>query len=1013
VRIRWVVSSSSPQVDGVAALSHRRRAIATQVIAQVLRWFVNLAQLSLGAAVGATLLYELETSGLQARVFSDYAAGVTYRVAPGPSRSIVFPHSGPFDRHRGYSDLPAFQMLLERQGFRVAAQVRPSDELRQLLRWEIAPPYDEPPDAGLIVRGPDGSVLFDAAHQSVVFERFEDIPPLIIDALLFIENRELLTPFDRRSNPAIEWDRLARATLLYAGSRLGLPVDLQGGSTLAVQLEKYRHSPGGRTSSGTDKLRQLVAASLKAYENGEDTSQRRRQIVVDYLNTLPLAAAPGYGEVYGLGAGLRAWFGVELSDVVRALSPVAADPAKVLAFKQVLTLIAAVRAPTDYLSRSPAALEQRVHSYTDLLVHAGKIDAAFAAAVQQTPVSFLPYAPVTSARPFIERKGISAVRTHLLRTLHLASLYDMDRLHLTVDSTVDMPLQQSVTQLFLDLADPAFVNAHGLNGEHLLRRGDPAKVLYSLVLFERTPAGNVARVHTDNLDRPFDINDGIKMELGSTAKLRTLAHYLELIAEVHQQLHELTPSALAQSAAAARDPLTKWTIETLQAQPQIELEALLSLARERRYSANPGEAFFTGSGLHTFGNFDRDDNGRVLSVREALQKSVNLVFVRVMRDLVRFHQARLPYDAAAVLDDPRNPDRLEMLHEIAEAEAQRFLSLTYRRYRELPPERIADRLLGRSGASPRHLAILFFAWKIGSSEDELRQWLTPKLGKLPPEEIHRLYKAYQNPRLTIADYGYLLSRNSLEVWITGELVRQPLLSWDEIDVRSSAARRTASSWLFKTRNRHAQDTRLRIRIEQDAFKRMTPYWKNLGFPFERLVPSLATALGNSSDRPVALADLMGIIVNDGVRLPLQRIGRLRFAEGTPYETVLEPATETGRRVMEPEVAQALRGTLAGVVDNGTARRLKGSFLGHDGRAVVVGGKTGSGDNRFETFTRWGGVISSRAVSRTATFVFYIGERYFGVITAHVPGREAAQYEFTSALPLSILKLAAPAINAEM
>ena len=75
----------------------------------------------------------------------------------------------------------------------------------------------------------------------------------------------------------------------------------------------------------------------------------------------------------------------------------------------------------------------------------------------------------------------------------------------------------------------------------------------------------------------------------------------------------------------------------------------------------------------------------------------------------------------------------------------------------------------------------------------------------------------------------------------------------------------------------------------------------------------------------------------------------------------------------------------------------------------LGGKTGSGDNRFETFNRAGDVLTSRATNRTATFLFYIGDRYYGVITAFVQGREAADYRFTSALPVTILKLLAPTI----
>src|SRR5437667_893897 len=105
--------------------------------------------------------------------------------------------------------------------------------------------------------------------------------------------------------------------------------------------------------------------------------------------------------------------------------------------------------------------------------------------------------------------------------------------------------------------------------------------------------------------------------------------------------------------------------------------------------------------------------------------------------------------------------------------------------------------------------------------------------------------------------------------------------------------------------------------------------------------------------------------------------------------------------MQPEIARALRDVLTGVVQNGTARRLAGVFIGPQRTPIVVGGKTGSGDNRYET--RRG----SRAISRTGTFVFYIGDRYFGVITAYVGEDKASQYAFTSALPVTALKMLAP------
>ena len=46
-------------------------------------------------------------------------------------------------------------------------------------------------------------------------------------------------------------------------------------------------------------------------------------------------------------------------------------------------------------------------------------------------------------------------------------------------------------------------------------------------------------------------------------------------------------------------------------------------------------------------------------------------------------------------------------------------------------------------------------------------------------------------------------------------------------------------------------------------------------------------------------------------------------------------------------------------------------------------------------------------NRTATFAFFLGDRFFGTLTAHVHGEEADKYGFTSSLPVAILKVMAP------
>jgi hypothetical protein len=339
-----------------------------------------------------------------------------------------------------------------------------------------------------------------------------------------------------------------------------------------------------------------------------------------------------------------------------------------------------------------------------------------------------------------------------------------------------------------------------------------------------------------------------------------------------------------------------------------------------------------------------------------------------------------------------------------------LVTRTHGRYGYRAPDDMVCRLLGRRATSPQHLAVLFYSWNPGASRDSLARWLAARGAELSSDQVARLEEAYGNPKFTLLDYGYLLDRHPLELWCAGALAREGDLDWNAIQSQSLDARRAATAWLFGPKRKRAQNLRLMTRIERDAFARMTPYWQRLGFPFEHLVPSYATAIGSSSDRPSALADLMGIIMNDGVHRAPQLVERLSFAPGTPYQTTFQAPAEPEERVMAPAVARSLRGLLAGVVESGTARRLSGVFTDSIGAPLPIGGKTGSGDNRYLTFSKGGGVIARRPVSRTAAFVFYLGDRHYGVVTASVSGPRAGDYAFTSSLPLEVLKLLAPSLQ---
>jgi membrane peptidoglycan carboxypeptidase len=233
--------------------------------------------------------------------------------------------------------------------------------------------------------------------------------------------------------------------------------------------------------------------------------------------------------------------------------------------------------------------------------------------------------------------------------------------------------------------------------------------------------------------------------------------------------------------------------------------------------------------------------------------------------------------------------------------------------------------------------------------------------------------------------------------------RNPKAGFATVLQQSDEVCQEAYQWLFRPNRTAAQDRSIRILIEHDAFQQIHKAWKRHGFPFDRLVPSYATAIGSSGDTPAALAELMGIILSDGIAYPSRRLAELRFAEQTPFETVMRPRAKEGERVIPAPVAALLKKELTGVVEKGTGRRAFGSLTLRDGKPIVIGGKTGTGDNRIESRR----TNSSRVINRTATFVFFFDDRFFGTVTAFVNGPDAANYKFTSSLPVQVFRNFAP------
>ncbi|MFJ4067575.1 transglycosylase domain-containing protein [Pseudomonas sp. NPDC089996] len=969
-------------------------------------------------AIGYAAYDEFRTSNLQSREFSKLATTLTYSLQPGPSDAIVYPGDGPFDKRLGYSGLGEFLPRLLKRDYLISEQVQFSPALMRYVDHGLFAPYIEKIQAGLSITDCRGDTLYQYNYPQHLYPDFASIPSVMVNSLLFIENRDLLDTTDVKNNPAVDWPRFAKAAYSQVAKYLALPGQSAGGSTLATQLEKYRHSPDGLTVSGAEKIRQMISASVRAYQGGPDTSEARHRIVRDYLNSVPLSAVPGHGEVHGMAEGLRVWYGADFDQVNQALTSTATDPqsmaARGLALRQVLSLMIAQRRPSHYLSKGRVELAELTDSHIRVLAANNIIEPPLAEAALASKAIYRDWVAQPTIVPIITNKGISLARNRLAAMLN-RPLYDLDRLDVSATSTLQADLQLQVSQYLKNLADPEFAAQMGLIGERLLTSKTTDQVSYSFTLFERTADGSRVRVQTDSTNQPFDINEGSKLELGSTAKLRVLTTYLEIIAELHDKYAGKPAAELKKVEVAELDRITQWSLEWLaQNSKNQSMDAMLDAALERKYSANTGEAFFTGGGMHVFNNFRKEDNNRNPTLKDALRESINLPFIRLMRDLVRYVTYQQPFNRVPLLKDDSDPRRQEYLARFADKEGTSYLMRFWKKYQRKTSQQRLDTFLDSMRATPQRLAAVhrylfpeagqetFNAFVRAHSKDD-----KIALGKLTDGKLAEMYEAYGPGKYDLPDQGYIAKVHPLDLWLLGYLLKNPSSTLTEMVNASRFERQEVYSWLFKSRHQGARDSRIRTMVEIEAFLDIHQRWKRVGYPFDHLVPSLATAIGSSGDRPAALSELVGIIQNDGVRLPTLRIDTLHFAANTPYETKLISDPDRGVRILPVEVARALKGAMSQVVDAGTARRISGSFKLNDGTPLVMGGKTGTGDNRIESFGAGGRLIGSRSLNRTATFVFYLGDNHFGTLTAFVPGRSAEAFKFTSALPVQVLKGMAP------
>ena len=174
--------------------------------------FAVLILLLVAFSIAAFLLYrEAETSAYQARRLTELLQDVRWEMKSGQSKELRLSQAGPYDIRLGYNRLTQLLENLTKHGFQVQAQARVSPRMKELVEQGLFIPYVEKSQAGLEITAGNGEQLYRAIFPSRVYERFESIPSVVTDSLLFIENRDLLDLAHPKKKPGCGLDSVGES----------------------------------------------------------------------------------------------------------------------------------------------------------------------------------------------------------------------------------------------------------------------------------------------------------------------------------------------------------------------------------------------------------------------------------------------------------------------------------------------------------------------------------------------------------------------------------------------------------------------------------------------------------------------------------------------------------------------------------------------------------------------------------------------------------------------------------
>ncbi len=939
--------------------------------------------------------------------------------------NIPIPESPRWKRD-GIIYYPELFKVLNTAGFQVDKEthLELTSQAKKLIDMGIIPfnHYQGKAISGLKIIDRHKKNIYQYQHPNQ-FNNFEHISPFILKALLVWENDKLRrVVFDKNKetvelNYLIEGPRFIKSVSEYLQYKATGEGSYSGASTLMTTLEKITNTPGGRTNTVSDKINQMIGASLHLYSDDDHPDKNNNSLdnsnvykshkygiqkaLVDFLNTVPMAGGPKIysGELYGFGASYYAWFGYtidELNDQLKSKD----SEVRSQAYKNICSLIVSIRRPSN-LSRNPETVNRQANQLLSRLNKKKLLNSALYVKSRAMKPEWNPQKNHRHQMDYALHREASYARNQYTRLIRQAvaeksgpdesrkiNLQTVDAMSVAIEMTTDAQLEKDIRSvlddMYTELAQKnPFVQGRQKGLLHSLTLAELKQIQYGAIVLKINEQGQwdiLANTDTQS-DVVYNPANQGRFQWGSTAKLRVLVNYLMIVHDEALLLQSAIKRLKVSGLDTGKRPeifkeykKSSVTIKRLIASyinkyPDASMEQVMAWTMSRRISANPQAKFLTGESWHQFHNYQKSDDKKNPNLWEMTSQSINLSFVRLMHDVVDYYIDQSGYDKIAVLTDKKNSVRKKIIDDAVDLEEAFYFEGLNAFVEQIQGDFYQQGTIINDALKDKEVI---------RNAREISQQMNEKYQRLSSwfKRIARYEKKW-----LIARVRQIQKNDSTSA--TGEELRA-----DEIRIVRQASQwlRTSRFWVKNTLYTH---------MERRAFAEgVTPAWNKLGYPF-KVSPSYAVVLGSSGDTPLSLIELAGTLLNNGVHEKnISSIKRIILAPDSQFETPFKNTSQV-EAIIPIAVARSAKKAMAGVLKKGTAifasRHPLMKFV------QLAGAKTGTGDNRF----------NQKAINRSAAVlsILDMGEsraKYAICITMSVTEGDIERYNFTSKVPVRIL-----------